>query len=225
MITEVTVLPLQADPDLQDPESSEGKAIRDVLSQRLHEERASFAYYGQSIEHPETAFTFVGLGASGEGKDFDSSPTISTDKDPIAPFQNLLGAEKAATAMRVHLQPTPDPSPALGKHASVGVTEVVFYHFPSDLTSKDKVMESIDKMRPVLARSEALVCFDGWAKDHITNRAGEKSQVYVNVLGWVDVDAHMRFQDSDDFKQNIHHLMDIRELRQLEMHHVKLHAL
>ncbi|KAL8752226.1 MAG: hypothetical protein Q9184_005801 [Pyrenodesmia sp. 2 TL-2023] len=222
MITEVTVLQLQEDSDLQNPESLERKTIRDVLSRKLHEESASFAYYGQSIEHPETAFTFVGLGASGDGEDFEGS---LANQDPIAPFQDLLGAGKAATVMRVHFQPTSDTSPALGNHASVGVTEVVLYHFPSDLSNKEEVMESIDKMRPVLARSEALVCFDGWVMEQTTKNVGEKSQVYVNVLGWVDVDAHMRFQDSDDFKQNIHHLMDIRELRLLEMHHVKMHAL
>ncbi|KAL8765250.1 MAG: hypothetical protein Q9209_007606 [Squamulea sp. 1 TL-2023] len=126
--------------------------------------------------------------------------------------------------MRVRFQPTSDPSPALGDHPNVGVTEVVFYQFPSDITNREGIMDSIDKMRPVLARSEALACFDGWATEHTANDAGEKSQVFINVLGWVDVDAHMRFRDSDDFKQNIHQMMDIREMRLLEMHHVKLHA-
>lgn len=149
---------------------------------------------------------------------------VRTIEDSIAPFQNLPGAEKRATAIRVHFQPASDPSPALGKHASVGITEVVFYHFLSDLTSKEGIMQSVDKMRPVLARSEVLASFDGWATEVTANGMGEKSQVLVNVLGWVDVDAHKRFQDSDDFKQNIHHLTDIQEVRLLELHHVKLHA-
>ncbi|KAL8918191.1 MAG: hypothetical protein Q9172_005533 [Xanthocarpia lactea] len=221
MITEVTVLQFQADCNLQNPESLLCKAVRDILSRKLHEENASFAYYGQSIEQPKTAFTFVGLDASDEEK-HDAGSLI--DEGSIAPFQNLLGVEKVTAAMRVQFQPSPDPSPALGNHPSIGVTEVVFYHFPSDLTNKEGIMGSINKMRPVLARSEALACFDGWAMDHTTNDAGGKSQIYVNVLGWVDVDAHMRFQDSDDFKQNIHHLMDIQELQLLEMHHVKLYA-
>ena len=73
MITEVTVLQLQADCDLQNPESLLCKDFRDKLSRKLHGEHASFAYYGQSIEQPKTAFTFVGLDAwDGEKHDAGS---------------------------------------------------------------------------------------------------------------------------------------------------------
>ncbi|KAL8644007.1 MAG: hypothetical protein Q9210_007468 [Variospora velana] len=233
MITEITILQLQAgvDDDLQSPESSEGKAVRDALSRKVRKEGARFAYYGQSIEQPRTAFTVVGLGAPNTYKHGSGSlenaqwfirpNEVDSPADSSSP--NLLNTEKPATVIRVPFYPHPDPSPALGNQA---VTEVVFFHFPADLTIKDKddVMKSIDKMRPVVARSEALSVFDGWAMEHTTNEAGEKIQFYVNLVGWVDVDAHMRFQSSDDFKQNVHHVMDIQEVRLFETHHVKLYA-
>ncbi|KAI4140688.1 MAG: hypothetical protein LQ341_003749, partial [Variospora aurantia] len=70
MITEITTLQLPADVDLRSPESSEeeGKAIHDALSRKVREEGASFAYYGQSIEEPRTAFTVVGLGSENTQK-------------------------------------------------------------------------------------------------------------------------------------------------------------
>ena len=129
------------------------------------------------------------------------------------------------TVLRVPFeQPSDDPSPALGKIENVGVTELVLYHFPSPLATKASIMDSLDKIRPVIGRSEALSVYDGWAMDEKADDKGARCSIYVNAVGWVDVDAHMRFQASDDFKQNVHHIMDVQELRQLEMHHVKFHS-
>ncbi|KAI4252692.1 MAG: hypothetical protein L6R35_007578 [Caloplaca aegaea] len=131
--------------------------------------------------------------------------------------------------VRLNFHPHPDPSPALGNthHPNLGVTEVVFLHFPAHLPNKADIKKSIDKMRPVVARSsEALSLFDEWSmeEEHPTTdeEAGEeKIQFYVNLLGWVDVEAHTRFQGSEDFKRNVHHLMGIPEIRRAEMHHVR----
>ena len=85
-------------------------------------------------------------------------------------------------------------------------------------------------MRPVVERSESLSVYDGWAvEEEVPNPGpdageGEKNKVYVNVVGWVDVEAHMQFQGSEDFQQNIHHLLGIKELKHTELYHVKLHA-
>ncbi|KAL9018235.1 MAG: hypothetical protein Q9185_004449 [Variospora sp. 1 TL-2023] len=242
MITEITTLHLQAGVDLESPESSEeGKAIHDALSRRVREEDARFAYYGQSIEEPRTAFTVVGLGPTDTQKhvssgslannEVDQSPADSSSSSSSSPALQEKTEKPPATAttrvVRVKFHPNPDPSPALGNnhHPNLGVTEVVFLHFPAHLPNKADIMKSIDKMRPVVAQtSEALSLFDEWSIEHRTNEAGEKIQFYVNLLGWVDIEAHTRFQSSDDFKQNVHHLMGIQEIRLSEMHHVKFYA-
>ncbi|KAL8989514.1 MAG: hypothetical protein Q9177_001615 [Variospora cf. flavescens] len=215
MITEITTLQLQAGVDLRSPESS---AVHDALSRKVREEGARFAYYGQSIEEPRTAFTVVGLGPENTQKKHVSGSSLANT------------STVTTRIVRLNFHPNPDPSPALNNnhHPSLGVTEVVFLHFPADLPNKADIMASINKMRPVAARSpEALSLFDGWSmEEHTTNEADgeeEKIQFYVNLLGWVDVEAHMRFQGSDDFKRNVHHLMDIQEIRRAEMHHVKFY--
>ncbi|KAL8974622.1 MAG: hypothetical protein Q9197_001134 [Variospora fuerteventurae] len=239
MITEITTLHLQAGVDLRSPESSEeGKAIHDGLSRKVREEGACFAYYGQSIEEPRTAFTVVGLGPGNAQKkhvsgslannEVDQSPADSSSSSSPALLENTEKPPATVTTrvVRVNFHPNPDPSPALGNnhHPNLGVTEVVFLHFPAHLPNKADIMKSIDKMRPVVARSsEALSLFDEWSMEHGTNEADEKIQFYVNLLGWVDVEAHTRFQSSDDFKQNVHHLMGIQEIRLAEMHHVKFY--
>jgi hypothetical protein len=107
------------------------------------------------------------------------------------------------------------------------------FYFPSTISASDKdaIMSSVNKMRPVVERSEALSVYDGWALEEAVPNPGphasegEMSKVYVNLVGWVDVEAHMRFQGSEDFQQNtIHHLLGIKELRHTDFSHVKLHA-
>ena len=147
-------------------------------------------------------------------------------------LREIVEDEKSIIALHVPFNSSDDPSPALGANSKVGATEVVFFYFPSTLTRSDTdgIMSSIDKMRPALDRFEALGVYDGWAlEDAVPNPGpqaseGEKSKVWVSVVGWVDVDAHMRFQDSEDFQKNLHLLLGIKELRHTEVFHVKLHA-
>lgn len=46
----------------------------------------------------------------------------------------------------------------------------------------------------------------------------------MNLGGWVDGDAHMRFQGSEDIRRNRPHLMGIKEMKYTEGFHVRLHA-
>lgn len=149
--------------------------------------------------------------------------TCSDGEDSFAGLRDVTNTNEDIAVLHVAFESSKDPSPALGADKRVGVTEVVLYYFPSPLTGKADIMESMDKMRPVIGRSEALAVSDGWALEDKKNEKGEKCAIYINAVGWVDVDAHMRFQASEDFKQNIHHLLGIESMLQLEMHHVQLH--
>ena len=96
-------------------------------------------------------------------------------------------------------------------------------------------------MRPVVERSEAIGVYDGWAvEDHVTldgmtvekqgggtsGKDGDDTcQVWVNVVGWADVEAHMKFQASEDFGANVHYLMEMKDMKGTELFHVKLSAM
>ena len=147
-------------------------------------------------------------------------------------LRSVIDNEKAITILHVPFGPASDPSAALGANSKVGATEVVFFYFPSSLTDtgRDDIMASVDKMRPVMDRSESLEVFDGWAlEEEVPNPGpqaseGEKSKVFVNLVGWVDVEAHERFQGSQDFQESIHHIMGIKDMRHTELYHAKLFA-
>lgn len=146
----------------------------------------------------------------------------------------------------MHVPFAASPAPALGANPAVHATEVVFFYFPATLTPAQRadIMASVEKMRPVIEASDAMGVYDGWAlEDDIVSpldggkagegdggkagegeegKEGEKCQVFVNLVGWASVDAHMRFQGSEAFGQNIHHLLGIKEMRGTELFHVKL---
>lgn len=72
-----------------------------------------------------------------------------------------------------------------------------------------------------------FIRYDGWAlEDSVPNPASEAEtdtcQVFVNVVGWEDVEAHMRFQGSEDFEANIHHEFGMKEMLHTELFHVSL---
>ena len=143
-------------------------------------------------------------------------------------MRTIIRDKNSTTVLHVPLAPSENPSPALGANPKVGITETVFFYFPST-SDKDAIMSSVAKMRPVIARSEALAYYDGWALEEVPTpepeaSEGEKSRVFVNLAGWADVEAHVRFQNSDEFKENIHYLVGIKELRYMELYHVNLCA-
>lgn len=225
MITEIVTFQLNDDASLADISSTASQVIRKSLVPELAAHGAHHAYYGQSIEKPVTGIIFV------EWVSIEDHRIKSNYDTYVDNLRTIAKDEKAVTVLHVPFTPA-NPTPALGGNSKVGATEVVFFYFPSTLTASDKDfnMSCVDKMRPVMERSEALGVYDGWAMEEAVPKPGpqasegETSKVYVNVVGWVDVKAHMRFQGSEDFQQNIHHFMGMKDMRHSQMVHIKFHA-
>ena len=81
------------------------------------------------------------------------------------------------STFHVPFSPSDDPSPALGANEKVGVTELVVFSFPSTLTAggKEGEMSSVDKMRPIMERSESLALYDGWAVEDDISSPGPQA--------------------------------------------------
>ncbi|KAL8847782.1 MAG: hypothetical protein Q9221_007181 [Calogaya cf. arnoldii] len=223
----MTIVQLQADVDLKSPTSPGSKVIREYLLQTIKAPGARYAYFGQSFEQPTTAFIVVSWESLEDHTSYTaSSPGADSNHGLLGSLSPAVIQPKAnITVLRILFsQPSDDPSPALATDENIGVTELVLYYSPSPLTTKGSIMDYLDNMRPVISRSEALAVYDGWSMDEKADDKGAKCSVYINAVGWVDIDAHMRFQASEDFKQNVHHIMDVQDLRQLEMHHVKFNT-
>ncbi|MCJ1313683.1 hypothetical protein MMC25_007362 [Agyrium rufum] len=195
------------------------------LEPYLKAHHAQAVYYGCLVEKPKSLYcSFFGRMRSSL-KNFGRPAYMKG-------LKTLVEHPDSITVLHITFNDGADPSDALGANKSVGVTEVVFFYSPSSQSQEDRenIMSSVDEMRPCVKRSEALAIFDGWAlEEDLTGSFSEskdaKSKVFVNLVGWADVDAHMRFQGSEDFQQNMYHLMGLKDMKHTEFYHVKLQAL
>lgn len=156
---------------------------------------------------------------------------IRNYKGLVDNLRTVVDDQKPIMVLHIPFNTTNIPTPALEANARAdGVTEVVLRYFPSDLSPdyKDAIMFSIDKMRPVMERSTALGVYDGWTLENNVKIPGpdafegQESQVYINILGWANIDSHKQFLESEDFQQNKHHMFDIHNVQYVELYHVKL---
>ena len=113
--------------------------------------------------------------------------TRSNYETDVNNMRSIIRVEKLVTVLHVPFAPSGNPSPALGANTKVGVTEIVLFYFPSD-SDEGAIMASVDKMRPVIERSEALAIHDGWALEEVPNPGSqesekEKTKVFVSLVG------------------------------------------
>jgi hypothetical protein len=119
----------------------------------------------------------------------------------------------------VHFDP-PTPGPAL-----TSATEFLRVYFPVDYSEADQKsfhegMLTFGK----IVKDNWQGCKDtrgGWAKEEVENpKSGEKSRLYVAVIGWENVQSHMDFRETSHFKDNVHYLRGAKDLQHVEMTHV-----
>ncbi|KAL8992220.1 MAG: hypothetical protein Q9169_007272, partial [Polycauliona sp. 2 TL-2023] len=53
--------------------------------------------------------------------------------------------------------------------------------------------------------------------------SGEKSTVYVNMTGWDRRETHMKFMETQDFKDHQHYYMDVEGIRGAEIVHARFY--
>ncbi|KAL9116294.1 MAG: hypothetical protein Q9187_007183 [Circinaria calcarea] len=137
------------------------------------------------------------------------------------PMPTTVKDDKPVTVLHVPFEPSGNPAPALDANSKVGATEIGYLYFPVD-SDRDAIMSSVDKFRPVLARSEALAVYNGWALEEVQMRRRKAESFSISWAGLMS--KHMRFSNSDDFKKNVHHLLGIKTVRHTESYHITLSA-
>ena len=153
-----------------------------------------------------------------------TNSTKSNYETHVNHLRTIIGDERSARVLHVPFtDSSDDPSPALGATSKVGVSEIIFPYFLSSLTRKDRtsLCHPSKNRGPLWNAPSRLPCTDPGPQA----KGLETSQVYVTVVGWVDIDAHVRFQASDDFLQNIHHILAVKGMRHTEIFHAKMQAI
>ena len=117
---------------------------------------------------------------------------------------------------------------------TIGDTEIVFAHFQPSLlsqTAKDAILESFSHVEPFIKRYGGLTGYrNGWAVEILSTPLLEKADegkrkcdVCVNMTGWDKMETHIKFMETQDFKDNQHWFMDIEGLRGAEIVHARFY--
>jgi heme-degrading monooxygenase HmoA len=126
-----------------------------------------------------------------------------------------------AKLFHVHFSPHP-PQQALSD-PSIGATEIIAAYFPGNYSETDR--NTFEKgMRTLAAVAKEFdTCHDttsGWVVEKLSiPDSDEEGTVYMVLVGWQSVEAHMAFRESQAFRDNIHHLHKAKDLKKIVMTH------
>ena len=120
----------------------------------------------------------------------------------------------------VNFDPHP-PSSVVG----APMTEIIAHYFASDIPESDKSAFVLDLMKFKDILEENAKGYKGhaggWVLEELEHKDVEgKAKVWLSIVGWESVEAHMTFRESESFKDNVH-LIRPATKKAMVVHHTK----
>jgi quinol monooxygenase YgiN len=149
-------------------------------------------------------------------------------REEFKPFLELVLANVAGKPSLYHVNFKSYPLTVLENHSASGgtnVAEVLHMHFPADISDEGRAavektaQDFLGQLTPDKAPGFSGQSAMGWAVEEVELK-GEKTRALVALLGWESIDAHIKFRDTEHFKNIIPLLRDIKDLKGIEMCHV-----
>jgi hypothetical protein len=107
-------------------------------------------------------------------------------------------------------------------------TEIMFAFFPADISRADQ--DAVSAQLQEFSDKALAKCPDvksvssGWGiETDFPVRGGEEGQkgaLLTAMIGWPSVDAHMKFRETDVFKDNVGLLRNLKGMVKIAMFHV-----
>ncbi|KAI9666782.1 MAG: hypothetical protein M1831_001558 [Alyxoria varia] len=217
-VTEIAICYLKpgADP-VGNPDSAEGKIMQDTLSLVLQQKGAQRAFAGKEEENPNVLRLFIDWDKVEDHIDF-------TKSEAYGPMVKSLGAVLDAPIVYFHSPLKPFPPTTLSKTISP-MTEILTCHFDPSVDT-NAAQSSIKKLISVIETNAPGYkgYVEGWGEELQENdkSPGGKSKVYIGCLGWNSKEEHMNFRETQLFKDNVHHILDAHQLKDVQMVHASL---
>ncbi|KAI1033148.1 hypothetical protein LB505_010583 [Fusarium chuoi] len=202
-------------------ESAAAKTYQNVLETALKQPGARRVYTGVEVENPSTLWLFLDWETLEDHENYpktaDHGPIIESLK-PIVDFSKSINKH-------VTLTPFP-PEDVLNKDCSP-VTEVLLAFFPPDydVASRATATRRLEEFTGVAlktSRDWRGISY-GWSVENdvpIRGEEGKTGSMLAAFIGWPSVEAHQKFRETDDFKENIGLLREIPGLVKLAAFHV-----
>ncbi|KAL8951333.1 MAG: hypothetical protein Q9222_002698 [Ikaeria aurantiellina] len=199
-VTEMATIPLAAGAEVENLDSAAGKVLSDTFETLRQQEGFQRVKYGRQVENPSILQVFIDWDSIDFHKKFEAQPYYG-------PFcKHLLSIiDGDMDICHAHFSPHP-PSAAVGGLSAV--TELVSHYFAADMSESDQTSFSDDvkKFAKVLeSKAEGFKGFaGGWVVEDITYKEVEgKTKMWQSCIGWESIDAHMRFRETQAFKDNV----------------------
>ncbi|KIW70731.1 hypothetical protein PV04_02972 [Phialophora macrospora] len=206
--TEIVSLSLKEGVDAQTPQ------LKSALETIIKQGRPHRMYAGAQVEHPNVQSLFIDWSSIDHHIQFTKWEGYKAFLDGAAEL-----CDAPPSPFHVHFEPFP-PTPAFTE-----VTEFLSVYFPADYSPEDQQTfhEGMKKFGSIVQRDweECRGTAGGWVAEELEDpKTGEKAKVYVCLLGWPGVESHMKFRETQSFKDNVHLLRGAKDLKNVAVVHV-----
>ncbi|TLD25417.1 hypothetical protein PspLS_05910 [Pyricularia sp. CBS 133598] len=221
---EVSFLKTKPGVRADDDSTEAGKLMRNIYELITTQAGAQFGYWGHEIQSPTHMWSFVQWDSVEDQTRWHQNPDYTAMRAKGLP---MLDPQPAVFVK--HIDVSPLPVVALDTEAAA-VTEVLSIYFPASTSSEDKAKISGAFQEFVDKGLEGYHDFKGasmgWGVENDFPLPGNSSDetggyaVYWAFIGWPSVEADMKFQETDRFKENIGTLLGLPGLVKISSVHV-----
>ncbi|KAK0642426.1 hypothetical protein DIS24_g9038 [Lasiodiplodia hormozganensis] len=221
--TENAILPLKPDIDITTGDAA--KTWRSTLDTILAQPGLQRIAWGQWRENPHNLQMLIDWDAVSSHQAFIQSPSYE-------PFLTNISTLLASPPQLTHQSfPTTttttssSSSPLEAVTTAAPVTELVSFYVPATYNTADFVGPWDEFARVAAENAQGIVGSAGaWAEEDDVEHAslkdvGGKGRVFLALIGWESVDAHMAYRETQAFKDSIVKLRAL--VSGIEMHHVE----
>ncbi|CAG7558870.1 unnamed protein product [Fusarium equiseti] len=202
-------------------ESAAGKVYQNVIETVLRQPGARRVYHGFEVEDPSRLWLFLDWDTLDDHlnypKSADHGPIIESLK-PLVSFEKSINK---------HVTLNPFPPEDVLDSARSPVTEVLVAFFPGDysISSRAAATRRLEQFaaQALKASPDWRGISYGWSVENDVPVRGDESKtgcMLVAFIGWPSLEAHQKFRETDDFKENIGLLREMEGLIKLSAFHV-----
>ncbi|KAK4933828.1 hypothetical protein LTR66_003239 [Elasticomyces elasticus] len=216
-VTEVLIMPLTAGSDIKDINSPAGKIVKDLVDTLHQQDGFQHVHLGTQIESPDVLQLMIDWDKLESHQKFMNS-------NGYPPLIKRIGSllSSAPTIIHVDFATTEGSSAgALITALAAPVTECATFYLPSQSSSFASTAHSF--MKTLKDNAPGVLGYAyGWSIEDVEHEGlgeGKKGKAFLLMIGWMSVQAHMDYRDTDAFKNSIDALR--KEVKGASMYHVE----
>ncbi|KAL4732722.1 hypothetical protein ACLX1H_001741 [Fusarium chlamydosporum] len=201
-------------------DSAAAKTCQNVIETALKQPGARRVYTGTEVEDPSRLWLFLDWDTL---EDHENYPKSADHGPIIESLKPLVSFEKS---INKHVTLNPFPPEDVLDRARSPVTEVLVAFFPSDysVASRAAATRRLEQFagQALKASPDWRGISYGWSVENDVPIRGDESNsgsMLVAFIGWPSLEAHQKFRETDDFKQNIGLLREMEGLIKLSAFH------